>query len=114
MHPRLSSIRMFWPFRVCCCCSRRTASRVCDASGSPRILHARSLPRPLRESVANIVAVDTDVSEIPVAETAQREKRCLTLAVSDHGGNPPVHDAAEARQKNRGCCPDSGRGCCVG
>src|SRR5258708_18206806 len=106
MDSRLSSIRMSWPFRVCRCCSRRTASRVCDASGSPRILHARSLPCPLRESVTNIVAVDTDVSEVPVAEMAQREKRCLALAMRDHGGNPPVDEAAEERQKNDGSSPD--------
>ncbi|HVD84048.1 MAG TPA: hypothetical protein VNC42_07430 [Bradyrhizobium sp.] len=45
---------------------------------------------------------------------AQREKRCLALAMRDHGGNPPIHDAAEARQENCGCWPDSGRGCGVG
>jgi len=78
------------------------------------MLHSRSLLGPLRQSVADLIAADTDVFEVPVAEMAQRDKRCLALAMRDHGGNPPIDEAAEARQKNCGSSPDSRRGRSVG
>jgi adenine-specific DNA glycosylase len=64
------------------------------------MLHPQSFLCPLEQSVTDLAAGDTDVFEIPVAEMAQRDKRCLALAMRDHGGNQPVDEAAEARQKN--------------
>ena len=62
------------------------------------MLHSRSLLGPLRQSVADLIAVEADVFEVPVAEMAQGDKRCLTLTMRDQGGNPAVDEAAEARQ----------------
>jgi hypothetical protein len=45
---------------------------------------------------------------------AQRDESCLALAMRDRGGNPPVDEAADARQKNGGSSPDSRRGRGVG
>jgi hypothetical protein len=67
-------------------------------SGPPEILHSRSLLGPLRQSVADLIAAEADVSEIPVGEMAQGDKRRLTLATRDRGGNPAVDEVAEARQ----------------
>ena len=64
-------------------------------------MHPKSLLCPLCQSVTDLIAADADVLEVPVAEMAQRDKRCLTLAMRDHGGNRPVDEAAEARQKKR-------------
>ena len=65
------------------------------------MVHSRSLLCPLRKSVTDLTAGDTHVLEVAVAEMAQRDQRRLALAMRDHGGNPPVDEAAEARQKNR-------------
>ena len=62
------------------------------------MLHSRSLLGPLRQSIADITAADADVLEVPVAEMTQRDQRCLALAMGDHGGNPLVDKATEARQ----------------
>jgi hypothetical protein len=67
-------------------------------SGSPEILHSRSLLGPLGQRVADLTAAEADVLEVPVAEMAQGDKRCLTLAMRDHCGNPAVDEAADARQ----------------
>ena len=61
------------------------------------MLHSRSLLGPLRQRVADLIAAEADVLEVPVAEMAQGDS-CLTLAMRDHGGNPAVDEAAEARQ----------------
>ena len=62
------------------------------------MLHSRSLLGPLRQSVADLIAVEADVFEVPVAEMAQGGQLCLALAMRDHGGNPLVDKATEARQ----------------
>ena len=62
------------------------------------MLHSRSFLGPLRQSVADLIAVEADVFEVPVAEMAQGGQLCLSLAIANHGGNLPVDEAAEARQ----------------
>src|SRR6188472_3513409 len=98
MRPRLSSITLSWPFCVAAAASLNWFARGSGTSGSLKILHSRSLLGSLRQSVADLIAVEADVFEVPVAEMAQGEKRCLTLAMRDHGGNPAVDEVAEARQ----------------
>jgi adenine-specific DNA glycosylase len=63
------------------------------------MLHPQSFLCPLEQSVTDLAAGNTDVFEIPVAEMAQRDKRCLALAMRDRGGNQPVDEAAEARRR---------------
>ena len=64
--------------------------------------------------ITDLTARGANVFEVPVAEMAQRDQRCLALAMRDHGGNPLVDEATEARQKNGGSSSNSRRGHRVG
>jgi hypothetical protein len=68
-----------------------------------------SLPR-LHQTVVDFTAADADILQIPIAEPTQHDKTCLPFAMSDHGGNPAIDLASEARQKNAHSSPDGWRG----
>jgi len=69
-------------------------------SASLGLLHPLAGPRPFRQSVTDLAAVDADIFQIPVAKMAQSDKVRLTLTMSDKGGNPAVDETAESRQGN--------------
>ena len=50
------------------------------------------------QGVAELTPMEADVFQFPVTETSQHDKIRLMLAMRDHGGNPLVDKATEARQ----------------
>jgi hypothetical protein len=71
-----------------------------------KLLHPVSIFGGFLQRPANVIAVETDVFQFPIAELTEGKKVRLALVACDRGGDPAVDEAADAGEQDDEPSPD--------